>query len=96
MKTTNTKMPLSASEAAQERCLGDKRCVRFSVSIQNEYDGKLTRLATSCGMAKSKMADALLKIALDSPHLVEWFQKEFNKNEQYWVTPRDINGKIYY
>jgi hypothetical protein len=41
------------SEAAKKRSLGGKRCVRFSISINNEYDRKLSRLSTSCGMTKS-------------------------------------------
>ena len=32
------------SEATQKRNLGNKRCVRFSISINNEYDRKLSRL----------------------------------------------------
>ncbi|MEJ1518071.1 hypothetical protein R3O67_33385 [Bacillus cereus] len=93
---TGTKMPQNQSEAAGTRNLGDKRCVRFSISIQNEYDRKLGRLSTSCQMSKSKMADALLRIALDSPELIEWFQKTYNKDEQYLVNPVVINNKLYY
>lgn len=80
-------MPSKASKAAKERCLGGKRCVRVSVSIQTDYDSKLTRLATSCGMAKATLADALLRVALDSPPLIDWLQEKYNKNEQYLVKP---------
>jgi hypothetical protein len=84
------------SEAAQNRNLGNKRCVRFSISINNEYDRKLARLSTSCGMSKSEMTDQLLRIALDSPNVIEWLQEQFNKVEEYKVHPLKINNKIHY
>ena len=49
------------SNAAQKRNLGSKRCVRFSISINNEYDRKLSRLSTSCGMSKSEMTGPAFK-----------------------------------
>src|SRR6476620_4394988 len=84
------------SEAAKKRSLGGKRCVRFSISINNEYDRKLSRLSTSCGMTKSEMSDQLLRIALDSPNVLEWLQDQFNKVEEYKVRPTVINNKVYY
>jgi hypothetical protein len=84
------------SEAARERNLGNKRCVRFSISITNEYDRKLSRLSTSCGMTKSEMSDQLLRIALDSPNVIEWLQNQYNKVEEYKVRPTVINNKVYY
>ncbi|MEI4831240.1 hypothetical protein WAX78_17585 [Bacillus sp. FJAT-53711] len=44
---------------------------------------KLSRLATSCGMTKSKMSDQLLRIVLNSPNVLEWLQQKFNKVEEY-------------
>ncbi|TDK54750.1 ribbon-helix-helix protein, CopG family [Bacillus salipaludis] len=84
------------SEAAKERNLGGKRCVRFSISINNEYDRKLSKLAISCGMTKSEMSDQLLRIALDSPNVLDWLQQKFNKIEEYKVRPTVINNKVYY
>ena len=84
------------SETARERNLGNKRCVRFSISITNEYDRKLSRLSTSCGMTKSEMSDQLLRIALDSPNVIEWLQNQYNKVEEYKVRPTVINNKVYY
>ena len=62
------------SGAAQKRNLGSKRCVRISISINNEYDRKLSRLSTSCGMSKSEMTDQLLRIALDSPNVIDRYR----------------------
>jgi hypothetical protein len=84
------------SESAQKRNLGNKRCVRFSISINNEYDRKISRLSTSCGMSKSEMADQLLRIALDSPNVIDWLQEQYNSVEEYKVHPLKINNKIHY
>lgn len=84
------------SQVQKEKCLGGKRCVRFSISINNEYNKKLSMLATSCDMTKSEMADQLLRIALDSPSVIEWLQDKFNKVEQYRVKPLTINNKVVY
>ncbi|PGK52346.1 hypothetical protein CN918_31640 [Priestia megaterium] len=96
MKPVKTELPRNASQAAKTRNLGDKRCSRFSVSIQNDYNKKLSKLATSCGMSKSMMADALLRVSLDSPHLIEYFQDIYNKHEEYRIIPRVINDEVYY
>jgi len=84
------------SEAAKERNLCGKRCVRFSMSINNEYDRKQSRLSTSYGMTKAEMSDKLLRISLDSPNILEWLQQKFNKVEEYKVHPALINNKVYY
>jgi hypothetical protein len=87
----------SRYDGAESRTLvGDKRIVRLSISINNEYDRKLTMLSNSCGMSKSEMTDQLLRIALDSPNVVEWLQEQYNKVEEYRIRPLKINNKIHY
>ena len=87
----------SGYDGAESRALvGNKRSVRLSISINNEYDRKLTLLSNSCGMSKSEMTDQLLRIALDSPNVVDWLQEQYNKVEEYKVRPLKINNKIHY
>ena len=87
----------SRYDGAESRALvGNKRSVRFSISINNEYDRKLTMLSNSCGMSKSEMTDQLLRIALDSPNVVDWLQEQYNKVEEYRIRPLKINNKIHY
>ena len=42
------------------------------------------------------MTDQLLRIALDSPNVIDWLQEKYNKVEEYKVRPLKINNKIYY
>ena len=87
----------SRYDGAESRALvGNKRSVCLSISINNEYDRKLTLLSNSCGMSKSEMTDQLLRIALDSPNVVDWLQEQYNKVEEYRVRPLKINNKIHY
>ena len=87
----------SRYDGAESRAfVGNKRSVRLSISINNEYDRKLTLLSNSCGMSKSEMTDQLLRIALDSPNVVDWLQEQYNKVEEYRIRPLKINNKIHY
>ena len=87
----------SRYDGAESKALvGNKRSVRLSISINNEYDRKLTMLSNSCGMSKSEMTDQLLRIALDSPNVVDWLQEQYNKVEEYRIRPLKINNKIHY
>ena len=84
----------SRYDGAESRALvGNKRSVRLSISINNEYDRKLTLLSNSCGMSKSEMTDQLLRIALDSPNVVDWLQEQYNKVEEYRIRLVPANSK---
>lgn len=86
----------SFSGEIQKRKMENKRRARFNVSINDEYDQKLSKLSISCGMTKSEMTDQLLQIALDSPNVVNWLQDQYNRVEEYKVRPLKINKKVYY
>lgn len=82
----------TVSEQAQTRGLGGKRVCRISVSMTSEYDKKLNRLSIACGsMSKSRLADELLKIALDSPNVIKFLQeKHGGAHEEFWINPTVI------
>ncbi|WP_428911814.1 hypothetical protein [Niallia sp. Krafla_26] len=84
------------SAAVEKRGLGNNRNIRLSISINDEYDQKLSKLSLSCDLSKSQMTDQLLRIALDSPNVVEWLQEQYNTVEEYRVRPLMINNKIHY
>ncbi len=80
----------------KNRCLGRKRCVRYSVSITNETDKKLTTLAKACAMSKSEMTDVILEIGLRSPELIEKLQDRYNQDERLKLYPVVINNVLHY
>jgi hypothetical protein len=79
-----------------KRGVGPKRCVRRSVSLSNEYDSKLNKLAVSCGMAPATLATLLIQLCLDSPNTVNYLQGQYNKNPQYRVVPIRESNKVIY
>lgn len=78
------------------RGLGNKRVCRVGINLTNEMNNKLSRLAISCGIAKSTLAATLIERCLDDPLIVSKLQKEFNKHEAYKVLPININGETKY
>lgn len=90
-----SKQSQTRSEAAKTKGMGKKRCCRFSVSIQNDTDKKLSQLAISCNMTKSQLVDTILLSTLNSPSYVEQIQERYNKDEKYYIRPFvvQVNGK---
>ncbi|MEW9674283.1 hypothetical protein [Ammoniphilus sp. 3BR4] len=79
-----------------KRGVGAKRCVRKSISITSEIEGKLNRLAVSCNMTPAELASVVLEDGLNSVNYINFLQDKYNKNPQYRVTPIRENSKITY
>jgi len=79
-----------------KRGVGPKRCVRKSISMTNETEGKLNRLAVACHMSPAELATILLEAGLNSEGLIQWLQNKYNRNPQYRVIPIKENGRIIY
>lgn len=80
----------------ETRGVGGKRCVRRSVSMTNDTDQKLKKLAISCNMKQAELASLIIEKTLNTPEAVTNLQRRFNSNDQYWVYPVLINGEVKY
>lgn len=89
-------LTIKQKEQQKERGLGGKRCVRKSISMTNDTEFKLKKLAISCDMSPAELASYILEKTLNNPEAVTNLQKRFNKHEQYWCYPVSFNGKIQY
>lgn len=89
-------MPQNQSQSARTRNMGNKRCVRATTNISNEYDKKLTKLSISLDMSKSKLMDILLRATLDAPDFINSLQDRYNKLPEYRINPIIIDGKVHY
>lgn len=76
--------------------LGGKRVCRTNISLTNEMDNKLSRLAVSCGLKKTTLAALLVERCLDDPVIVGELQREYNLHSAYKVLPIKSNGAIIY
>lgn len=87
-------MAYTAKQSAKTRGMGGKRVARFPVSTTTEYDNKLKRLSIATGgMDKSRIADMILRIGLDSPHVIEWIQQEYGAQyEEFHFKALDVTN----
>lgn len=90
-------------ESANTRGLGRKRVARFPVSTTSEFDHKLNQLVIATGgRHKSRIADEILRIGLDSPEVVNYIQDKYGGGcEDHHVSVFSLrsNGKeeiVYY
>jgi hypothetical protein len=79
----------------QKQPRSDKK-TRVNASLDNETHEKLKKLATSCEMTKTMLAAELLKMCVNHLDIIEFYQKKYNKSDQYRVIPVKQDGKIIY
>lgn len=73
----------------------DKK-TRVNASLDQDTHEKLKKLATSCDMTKTMLAAELLKMCVNHLDIIEFYQKKYNKNDQYRVIPVKRDGKVLY
>lgn len=73
----------------------DKK-TRVNASLDKDTHEKLKKLAISCEMTKTMLAADILKMALNHMDIIEFYQKKYNKSDQYRVIPVKQDGKITY
>ncbi len=78
------------------RGCGGKRVCRTNISLTNEMDSKLIRLAVSCGMPKTTLAALIVEMCLRDPLAVSKLQKEYNIHPAYKILPINKGGKTKY
>lgn len=79
-----------------KRGVGKSKCIRRSVSLSNEYDSKLNKLAVSCSMPPATLASLLIELCLDSANVINHLQNKYNRNPQYKVIPIKDGDKVIY
>lgn len=78
--------------------LGGKKINRVNVSLDNQFNKKLNRLAVSCNMKPTTLAGMLIEMCLDNVELVRQLQDEYGVYNAYMVVPvRNYDsGEIHY
>lgn len=80
----------------EKKGLGGKRICRVNVSLDNQMNQKLNKLAIACSMKPTTLARVLIEKCLDDPVLVRQLQDEFAVYSAYRVIPVTIKGKLEY
>lgn len=76
--------------------LGGKKINRVGLSISNEYDSKLRKLATACNMKHTTLAGLLVEMSLDNVQLINDLQNEYCLQRAYRVRLVRGNGELHY
>lgn len=74
--------------------LGNKKVNRVNVSLTNDYDSKLRRLAIACNMRPTTLAALLIELSLDSSALISYLQENYNVHKAYRVLPVESRDGI--
>ncbi|MEC1716577.1 hypothetical protein [Schinkia azotoformans] len=80
----------------EKKGCGDKKINRVGVSLSNQYEAKLNRLATACQKRPTTLAGMLIEICLDSPEIIDMLQEKYNVYTAYKVLPIEnyMTGEI--
>jgi flagellar basal body P-ring protein FlgI len=101
------KIPLKNSEGAvevsipekqnqsQRKTLSDKK-VRINVTTTEDTHRKLKKLAISCNMSKTALAEELLRMCLNHTDIIDWYQNMYNTEAEYRVIPVKQGNSIMY
>ncbi|MCG7320197.1 hypothetical protein [Brevibacillus laterosporus] len=73
----------------------DKK-IRVNPSLNTDTHGKLEKLALSCEMTKTKLAEEILKLSLNSPDIVRYLQTKYNKNPRHKINPVIVDKRVEY
>jgi hypothetical protein len=76
--------------------LGNKKVNRVGVSLTNEYDNKLRKLATSCGKKHTELAGLIIERCLDDTKVVDELQELYCLQKAYKVVLINKNGRVFY
>jgi len=82
-------------EKNDRKTRSDKK-VRVMLSLSQENEVKLKRLAVACDMAKSTLGNEIVDWALNNEQFIDFFQRKFHASDELRVVPIKQNGKISY
>lgn len=75
---------------------GKMKKINVNPRLDYETHKKLFKLAISCNMSKTKMAEKIINMAVNHPDIVNFFQDAYNTDDDFKVTPIVINKKVIY
>lgn len=73
----------------------DKK-INVNPAIDQDTHAKLFKLAVSCNQTKTKMAELIIKMAVNNPSIIDFFQKQYNTDDHFRIVPIQKDGKIFY
>ena len=66
------------------------------ITLSNEDHEKLKKLAISCDKTKTKLASEMVNMCVNHLDIIDFYQKKYNKDDNYRVIPIKQDGKTVY
>lgn len=73
----------------------DKK-INVNPNLPRDSHDKLQRLAISCNMSKTKLAETIITLMVNNTDFINHIQDKHNKEHFYRITPIVINGELQY
>lgn len=70
--------------------------VNVNPALDHDTHKKLFKLALSCEMSKTKMAEKIIRMAVNHPDIINYFQDSYNTDVDFKITPIIINKEVVY
>ncbi|MCF8568156.1 hypothetical protein LLE49_25865 [Alicyclobacillus tolerans] len=78
-----------------KRKIRSEKKIHVNPALDSDTHHKLKRLALACDTTKTSLAAELLRIALNTPSLVNWLQDQYGADE-FRVIPMKDQGRVTY
>lgn len=70
--------------------------VRVNITTDQDSHQKLKKLAVSCEMTKTALAEEIVRMAVNHVDIIDYFQNKYNQEAKYLVKPTKKDGKLVY
>jgi len=84
------------TKKVNERATRSDKKTRVNITTTQDTHRKLKKLAISCNMSKTALAEDLLRMCLNHTDIIEWYQEQHNTEDEYRVIPIKKDGKVFY
>lgn len=65
-------------------------------ALDHDSHHKLKRLALACDITKTQLAAEIIKLAVNHPDIIHWFQNKYNADEFRIIIIHNPDGSIEY
>ena len=84
------------TKIVHKRATRSDKKIRVNITTTQDTHRKLKKLAISCNMSKTALAEDLIRMCVNHTDIIEWYQKQHNTEDEYRIIPILKDGKVYY
>lgn len=85
---------MEGDRAMQVKKVRSDKKINVNPNLPQDVHDKLKKLAISCDMTKTKMAEKIITIMVNDPKFITHIQDIYNKESFYRITPIVEKGKV--